>query len=285
MKRCQVVITIDLKGEGVIITGGTRGLGKAIGLEFSKAGAAVTLTHRWGSVDEHELCEEFLRENLRTPHIIESDASDPAAARALMREVRRQSPRLLAVISNVAFAKTVTGIEDLKRGSLELALRYSTWPIIDLMKATREIFQAYPRYAVAISTDGGVVCHPGYDMAGIAKAALETLCRYLALHLRPEGVCVNVLRPGLVDTISSRAMFGDQLLETPLLRRDELILDPRAVGRACVALCSGLMDGVSGQVIAVDEAASLISPIAYLTGQGWPGPRLRRDPGTEENNA
>ena len=279
------MITIDFKGAGVIITGGTRGLGKAIGLEFSKAGAAVTLTHRWGSVDEHELCEEFRRENLRTPHIIESDASDPAAARTLLREVRDRTPRLLAVISNVAFAKIVTGIEDLKRGSLELALRYSTWPIIDLLQATRETFGTYPRYAVAISTDGGVVCHPGYDMAGIAKAALETLCRYLALRLRPEGVCVNVLRPGLVDTISSRAIFGDQLLETPLPRRDELILDPRAVGRACVALCSGWMDGVSGQVIGVDEAASLISPIAYLTGHGWPGPRLRRGPGKEENDA
>jgi len=122
-------------------------------------------------------------------------------------------------------------------------------------------------------------------MAGIAKPALETLCRYLALRLRPDGVCVNVLRPGLVDTVSSRAIFGDQLLETPLPRRDELMLDPRAVGRVCVALCSGLMDGVSGQVIGVDEAASLISPIAYLTGQGWPGPRLRRDPFTEGNDA
>ena len=275
------MITIDFQGDGAIVTGGTRGLGKAIGLEFSKAGAGVTLTHRWGTVEDEALREEFRSENLPDPHIVESDASDPAAARALMREVRRRTPRLSAIISNVAFARPVTGMEDLKRGSLELSLRYSAWPILDLLQAARETFGTYPRYAVAVSTDGGEVCHPGYDMAGVAKAALEALCRYLALRLRPEGVRVNVLRPGFVDTASARAMFGDEVLETPLPRREDLMIDPRAVGRACVALCSGWMDSVSGQVIGVDEAASLISPITYLTGQGWPGPLGRGDSGTE----
>jgi enoyl-[acyl-carrier-protein] reductase (NADH) len=232
-------------------------------------------------VDEQELREEFQRENVPEPHIMESDASDPGATRELMQEFRRQTPRLSAIISNVVFAKSVMGMEDLKRSSLEISLRYSTWPIVDLLQTARETFGAYPRYAVAISTDGGCVCHPGYDMAGVAKAALETLCRYLALRLRPEGVRVNAVRPGFVDTESARAIFGDHVLETPLPRRDDLMLDPRAVGRACVALCSGWMDSVSGQVIGIDEAASLISPITYLTGQGWPGPLGRRDADTE----
>jgi hypothetical protein len=56
-----------------------------------------------------------------------------------------------------------------------------------------------------------------------------------------------------------------------------LLIDPRSVARACVALFSGLMDSVTGQVITVDEGVSLISPIAFLTQQGWPG----RLPATE----
>jgi NAD(P)-dependent dehydrogenase (short-subunit alcohol dehydrogenase family) len=266
------VITVDMSGSAVVVTGGTRGLGKAIGLEFARAGASVTLTHRWGSADEAALRDEFRRSGLGDPHIVESDASDPDATRALMQDVRRRTARLAAVISNVAFTKNVRGLEDLKRGSLELSLRYSTWPIVDLLAAARESFGAYPRYAIAVSTDGGVVCHPGYDMAGIAKAALEALCRYLALRLRSEGVRVNAIRAGFVDTASSRAMFGDAVMEMTVPYREDLMIDPRAVGRACVALCSGLMDSVSGQVIGVDEAASLISPITYLTGVGWPGP-------------
>lgn len=263
--------TVDFGGAGVVITGGTRGLGKALGLEFSRAGATVYLTHRWGSVDEDELIAEFVAEGLAAPHVVESDVSDPDAARALMREVASHPGKLLALVSNVAFAQVVGEIGDLRRTSLELSLRYSTWPLLEILHATREVLGHYPRYALAISTDGGSVCHPGYDMVGIAKAALEALCRYLAMRLASEGVRVNAVRCGPLDTASSRATFGDQLIDTDLARREGLILEPESVARACVGLCSGLLDSVTGQVITVDEGVSLISPVTYLTEHGFPG--------------
>lgn len=264
--------TVDLEGGCVIVTGGTRGLGKAIGMAFSRAGATVFLTHRWGSVDEEELRTEFEAGGMPAPRIIESDASDPAAARDLMDEVAKQPTPLVAIVSGVAFAQVVDSVTDLERQSLELSLRYSTWPVLDLVHAAREKLGCYPRYVLAISSDGGTVCHPGYDMAGIAKAALETLCRYLAIRLRREGVRVNVVRSGPLDTASTRATFGDAVLDTDPVRGQGMILDPNAVARACVGLCSGLMDSITGQVITVDEGVSLFSPVVYLTDRGWPGP-------------
>ena len=261
--------TVDLSGNVVIVTGGTRGLGKAIGMEFSRTGATVFLTHRWGSVAEAELRAEFEHAGLPVPHIVESDVSDPQATRALMRVVQNQQTRLLAVVSNVAFAKVVDSVNDLKRESLELSLRYSAWPIIDLLSAAHETLGHYPRYALAISTDGGQLCHPGYDMVGIAKSALETLCRYLAVHLRAEGVRVNAIRCGPIDTDSLRATFGNDVVDLKL--PGHMLIDPHSVGRACIALCSGLLDSVTGQVITVDEGLSLLSPVTYLTGRGWPG--------------
>lgn len=270
--------TVDFGGAGVVITGGTRGLGKALGLEFSRARATVYLTHRWGSVNEDELIAEFTAEGLPAPYILESDVSDPEAARELMREVSRHPGELLALVSTVAFAQIVGGIGDLRRSSLELSLRYSTWPLLEIIHATREVLGYYPRYALAISTDGGSVCHPGYDMVGIAKAALETLCRYLALHLASEGVRVNAVRCGPLDTASSRATFGDEVVDSDIARREGLILEPESVARACVGLCSGLLDSVTGQVITVDQGMSLISPVAYLTGRDFPGPLNTRSP-------
>ena len=271
-----MAVTVDFAGGGVIVTGGTRGLGKATGLEFGRCGATVFLTHRWGSVDEDELRADFEREGLRAPHVVESDVSDSDAIHALMRQMLDRSVRLHAVVSNVAFAKTVHGIQDLKRSSLELSLRYSAWPLVDLLQAAKTTLGYYPRYALAISTDGAVVCHPGYDMVGAAKAVLETLCRYLALHLKGQGVRVNAVRCGPIDTASLRATFVDALPDTALDARlsaaKGLMLEPQVVARACVALCSGLMDGVTGQVITVDEGLSLLSPIAHLTGHGWPPP-------------
>lgn len=268
-------VTVNFAGRAVIVTGGTRGLGKAIGLEFARCGATVFLTHRWGSADEDALRAEFVRAGLAPPEIIESDASDPDAARDLMRRVGERGTPLAAIISNVAFAKTVGSMDDLKRSSLELSLRYSAWPIVDLLQAAKGTLGTYPRYALAISTDGGAMCHPGYDLVGAAKAALETLCRYLALRLKGEGVRVNAVRCGPLDTDSLRATFGEALphsLTDAAGNGRDLLLDPQVVGRACVALCSGLMDGVTGQVLTVDEGWSLVSPVTHLTGQGWPGP-------------
>jgi NAD(P)-dependent dehydrogenase (short-subunit alcohol dehydrogenase family) len=267
-----VKTTVDFEGGAVIVTGGTRGLGKAMGLEFSRAGATVVLTHRWSSVDEDELRAEFEAAALKAPHIIESDASDPAAARELMKHVASLDVPLVAVMSNVAFAQVVNDFSQLRRSSLELSLRYSTWPVLDLLHAAKEILDRYPRYVLAISTGGGITCHPGYDIVGVAKAALETLCRYLAVRLRDEGVRVNAVRCGLLDTDSARATFGDQVLDSDILRALGMIQDPTHVARACVALCSGLMDSVSGQVIEVDEGTSLLSPLSLLADLRRPGP-------------
>jgi enoyl-[acyl-carrier-protein] reductase (NADH) len=163
-------------------------------------------------------------------------------------------------------------MEQMERRSFELSLRYSTWPVLDLLRSAKEIIGTYPRYVLAMSSDGGTVCHPGYEMVGVSKAALETLCRYLAVRLRSEGVRVNAVRCGPLDTESSRTLLGDAALDSERARSRGLIMDPRSVARACVGLCSGLMDSITGQVVTVDEGFSLLSPAVYLMDSGWPGP-------------
>lgn len=263
---------VALAGRTALVTGGTRGLGKAIGLELARAGAAVFLTHRWGSVSEAEVAAEFAAAGVPAPHVVESDVSDRAAVRDLMATIKQRAGRLDAVVSNVAFAKIVKDLSDLKKTSLDLSLAYSAWPLVDHIQAAREVLGRYPRYVIAISSDGPEVCHAGYDLAGASKAVLETLCRYLAVRLRPEGVRVNAVRPGLLDTASSRATAGDAAIEAVKARAPGAVQDPRGVARACVALCSGLMDSVTGQVLVVDEGWSLVDPLALLAGGGLPGP-------------
>lgn len=264
------MISIDFRGKNVLVTGGTRGVGKAIGLEFARAGAQVFLTHRWGSIDENALREEFAAQDLAAPRIVECDASDAKATRELMRLIGENGGALEVVVSNVAFAKIAREIGDLKRGALEISLGYSAWPIVDLVQAAHEVLGAYPRYVLGISSDGGEVCHPGYDLAGASKAVLETLCRYLALRLKSHGVRVHAVRPGLLDTASSRASFGDPTIDALRQQNGAMFLEPEGVGRACLALCSGLMDGLTGQVIVVDEGWSLVSPFTSVMKEDAP---------------
>jgi 3-oxoacyl-[acyl-carrier protein] reductase len=248
----------------VLITGGTRGLGKAIGMEFARINSRVYLTHRWGSVADDDVIADFSAQDLPTPAIVESDVSNSDDLRSLMRQIQAEAGALDVVISNVAFAKTVSDLSDLRRRALEHSLTYSAWPVVELVQAAQETFHRYPRYIIGISSDGGEVCHPGYDLVGVAKAALETICRYLAVRLKPHGSCVNVIRPGFLDTASARATFGEPLFARLQTHHRDMLLDPHQVAKACVALSSGYMDAVTGQVITVDEGWGLVSPLELL---------------------
>jgi NAD(P)-dependent dehydrogenase (short-subunit alcohol dehydrogenase family) len=263
------MIMPDFAGRAALVTGGTRGLGKAIAMEFARANARVFVTHRWGSVEETELAGEFDAAGLSPPVVVEADASDHAATRTLMAHIKSQTSQLHAVVSNVSFAKAVNDIDDLKRSSMDLSLAYSAWPVVDLAQSAHAAFGSYPRYVMAISSDGVEVCHDNYDLAGVSKAVLETLCRYLAVRLKPHGVRVNVVRPGYVDTPSARAIIGEDVVES-VKDRVDLLMDPRGIGQVCVALSSGLLDAVTGQVLTVDEGISLLGPAAFLVGRREP---------------
>lgn len=259
-----MTILESVAGQVVLVTGGTRGFGKAVGLEFARRGARVILTHRWGSADEQELADDFRSETSVAPCIVECDVSDTQANRALLADIGTRYGRLDVIVSNVAFAKVTNELDDLRRGALELSLKYSAWPIVELVQLAREELSRFPRYVIAVSSDGGHVCHPGYDLAGAAKATLETLVRYLAVRLKSEGVRVNVVRPGFMDTASSRAVFGDAALDALNASAANLFVDPRRAAQVCVALCSGLMDSVTGQVIVADEGWSLLGATSFV---------------------
>jgi NAD(P)-dependent dehydrogenase (short-subunit alcohol dehydrogenase family) len=264
------MITIDWSGQTALVTGGTRGLGKAVALELSRTGATVFVTHRWGSVAEDELAAEFTAEGLPPPVIVEADASDPGATRDLMRLIGERGGRLRLVVSNVAFAKVAHELGDLKKSSLDLSLGYSAWPVVDLAQASREVLGRFPRYLIGVSGDGASVCHDGYDLVGASKAVLETLCRYLAVRLKRHGVRVNAIRPAAMDTQSVHATFGDEAVAQVRARVGDAVLDARRVARSCLALASGLLDAVTGQVLVVDEGWGLVSPLAYVTGRREP---------------
>ncbi len=257
------MIPIDFEKRIVLITGGTRGFGRSIAKEFARGNASVVVTHRWGSVDESELRSEFEREGLAPPVVIESDVSDPQATRELMTQLRDMKLPLHAVISNVAFAKIVRDLDDLTKNALDLSLSYSAWPIVDLIQAAKSVLGVFPKYVIGISSDADRWCHTGYDLVGASKAVLESLCRYLAVRLKPEGVRVNAIAPAIIDSESLRATFGEAAAAT--LREQGAILDASRAAKSCVALTSGLLDAVTGQTIIVDEGWCRVSPISIGT--------------------
>ena len=100
---------------------------------------------------------------------------------------------------------------------------------------------------------------------GAAKAATETLIRYLSYRLKDEGVRINVIRSRAVKSASFDETFGSEFfdfLQTFVPESWNVV--PEDVGRAAFALCSGMCDGVSGQVITVDHGNTFVDGISFI---------------------
>ena len=257
----------DYQGKAVLITGGTRGLGLACGLAFGRRGAHVYLTHRWGSADEGELRAAFAAAGAPEPTIVEADASRDADTAALIDRIAEAHDGVEAFVSNVCVVMRPGGVEDHRCRALLQTLEYSSWPLLGYLHAMKKRFDRYPRYVVAMSSDGADSHYPGYDYVAVAKAVLENMVRYTAVHLREDGVRINALRTRQVITGGYTEMFGDDRVDLAA-RFPELMITPEEVANTVYALCSGLLDAVSGQVITADRGAGFIDNIMTL------GPRL-----------
>ncbi|GAB1646573.1 SDR family oxidoreductase [Krasilnikovia sp. MM14-A1259] len=244
----------ELKDKSVLVTGGTAGIGLATALAFACQQADVVVTYRWGSADPDDIAAAFAAAGARPPTILEADVTSPEATAEVFDVIGRTHTELFALVSNVGFAQLVHGIDDYELKGLLQSIEYSAWPLASHLQAARRRFSRWPRYAVAVSSCGVDEYHSNYDFAASAKAVLETLVRYLAHRLRDEGCLVNGVRPRWVETESLTATVGPEFVETArrfhtpglLQRTDE-------VANVILALCSGYLDGMRGQVLTVDH--------------------------------
>ena len=262
------ILKNDLTNQAVVITGGTDGIGRACGLLFARHGAHVYLTHRWGSADEAELQAEFKAAGARAPVIIEADASLDEDTDALMAAVKQDHDSLFAILSNVSFAHVSKQHEDLDKKSFLRSLGYSAWPFVGYLQSAHAAFGRYPRYAIGMSSRGPEYFLPGYDFVAASKTVMETFCRYLTADLLSEDIRINVVRANPVETRSLEATFGPDF--GPFCKQysgEGFFVTSEEVAAAALGLCSGLMDGVKGQVLLLDRGFGFADNVVRLFSQ------------------
>lgn len=247
----------DLRGKCVLITGGTMGIGLATGLAFARQGACPVLTYKWGTADEAGLRARFASEELPEPKILHADASREEDTETLLAELRKDFDGIEVFVSNVSVALLVRSLDDYSKRSLFKSIEYTAWPFFDYTSRIRKSFGRYPRYVIGISSSGPDHYHTNYDFVAASKALMEVMCRYISYRLFSEDIRINVVRARSVRTESLRATFGPEF--EGFLKRANFssdFIEPEEVANAILALSSGLMDGVSGQVVMVDRGGT-----------------------------
>jgi NAD(P)-dependent dehydrogenase (short-subunit alcohol dehydrogenase family) len=246
----------SLQGKVALITGGTRGIGLATALALGREGASCVLTHKWGSADEDAILARFREVDAPAPLILEADAGSEEDTRSLLEGLAGRFGGIDILVCGVAFAQVIRGIEDYTRRGLGRSIDYTAWPMVDYTRQTKAIFGRYPRHVIGLSSGGPDQFYLNYDFVAASKAVLETLCRYLTYRLRDEDVRINVVRARFIPTESLDATFGEAF--TPFVRAYDpaLFVSVDEVAGAVLALTSGLLDAVRGQVLMIDRGTS-----------------------------
>ena len=190
----------ELNHRVALVTGGSRGIGKAIALALAKAGAAVAVNYRERG-EEAAAVVDAIRQGGGRAAAIAADVSNAAAVQRMVGEAEDRLGPIDILVNNAGTA-AIRGLDDMTEEDFDRALAVNlksaflcTQAVLPDMRARR-----WGRI-VNISSIGARVGAGSVSVAyGAAKAGVEGLTRAYALRLAPEGVTVNAIAPGLIDT-------------------------------------------------------------------------------------
>ena len=242
-------------GKSVLVTGGSRGIGRAIALRFAELGASrVAVSYLRNDKAAEETAEE-LRKLGADPVLLRGNLGEPEKAKALVE----QAGALDVLVSNAA-----TGVI---KPLLELEEKHWDWT----MNANARALLTLARHAVpsmpagssivGVSSLGSERVLDNYALVGASKAALEALVRYLAVELAPRDIRVNAISAGLVETGALDYFPNrEEMLEwyakrTPAGR----LVAPQDVADAVCFLCSPEAGMIRGHTLVVDGGYSLLA--------------------------
>ncbi len=238
-------------GASVLVTGGSRGIGKEIALRFAREGAARVAIGYFRSDSAAEETAEELRALGAEPVLVRGNV----ASSRVTEEVAALGP-LDVLVHNAA-----TGVI---RPALETEDKHWDWThsanARALLSLTRAAAPTMPAGSsiVALSSLGASRVLENYALVGTSKAALEALVRYLAVELAPQGIRVNAVSGGVVETEALEHFPNKEAMlrigsGTPAGR----IVTPEDMAGAVCFLCSPDAEMIRGQVLVVDGGFSL----------------------------
>ncbi len=251
-----------MEGKRGIIFGVANDMSIAWGVArmLHEQGASLAFTYLNGALEKRV---RPLAKSLDAELVLSCDVSDDAQIEATFAEVEQRWGKLDFMVHSVAFANR----EDLKkpfsqtsRDGFSLAMDISAYSLVALTKAAAPLMKDGGSI-VTMTYLGSQRVVPGYNVMGVAKAALEASMRYLAAELGDQNIRVNAVSAGPIRTLAASGIsnFKDKLRlmenAAPLHRT----VTQEEVGKSSVYLLSDLSSGVTGEVHYVDCGFSVVA--------------------------
>jgi dehydrogenase/reductase SDR family protein 4 len=249
---------LSLAGKVALVTGGSRGIGKAIALTFADAGADIVISSRKQAALDEVAAE--IRATGRSALAVAAHSRQPEDLRQLIERVKAEFGRLDILVNNAATNPVMASLVDTDEKVFDIIMNTNLKGYFLLSQMAAKMMIAQGGGSILnISSIGGVSPDKGLGVYCISKAAINMLTRALALELGEYNIRVNALAPGVVQTHFSHALWSNQALMEQEMKHMPLkrIAQPEEVGRMALALVSEAAAYLTGQIIVMDGGGSI----------------------------
>ena len=243
------------KKNGIILgVANKRSIAWATAQALHEAGARLAFTYQGDRLKDN--VEGLTNEAMPGSLLLPCDVTKQEEIDEAFKRINDEFGRLDFLIHSIAFAPREALEGDYLKTDREAfltALEISAYSLTQLARAAAPLMTDGGSI-VTMSFHGAEKVYQGYNVMGVAKAALESSVRYLAADLGPRNIRVNAISAGPIQTLSARGVAG---LSTMLKHHAERAplhrnVEPREVGNTALFLCSSLSSGITGETIYVD---------------------------------
>ncbi len=249
---------LALKGQVALVTGASRGIGRAIALAFADAGADVVVSSR--KLPDLEKVAEEIRACGRQSLAVPAHNREPEDLRKLVATVAEKFGRIDILVNNAATNPVMAQLVDIEEKAFDQIMNTNVkgYFLMSQLCAQMMIKQGGGNI-VNISSVGGVSPDPWLGIYCVSKAAINMLTKAFAKELGEHNIRVNAIAPGVVKTKFSQALWTNEALmaeefkHTPLKR----IAEPEEVARLALHLVSPASAYITGQIIVMDGGGSV----------------------------
>ena len=249
---------MELAGKTALITGASRGIGRATAVAFAEAGANIGLNYFSNDAAAEEVAAD-IRKFGRKVLLLKGDVADLSAVEGMVSRLAAEFGRLDLAVSNAAFSDREPFYSaDLK--GFRRTVDVTMWGAFNLLHAStlQMLAQGGGGAIVIVSSPHAVVAFPGAMAYNMSKAAIDHMARTAAIELTQQRIRVNIVHPGWIDTPGERKFASEETLrqageKLPWGRLGR----PEEIARGILFLASPASDYITGSTLSIEGGITL----------------------------